>query len=1316
MFTINNQGELHVTDAQQLDPNQQEYHNLTVLAQHTNIACQRARTRISIRVLSNRITFGPSSTVSLSEHVAIDTLVTTITASGGRGPINFAITGGDSNNQFRIGSSTGEIRVRSALNYETTQSYSLLIRARTTVGTTVTETAPQIVNVNDVNEPPSFVTSCAQSGSCSYSINEGLSANTFIGTILATDPDLRTTPNGMLIYSLPQLLPFSVSDSGSIRTTEPLDRESRDTYTMTLSVTDGGTTIRTTVIVRVNDIDDNGPMFTQAPSSISVQENTATGVEVAQYIARDNDIGANSEIVYSITSQVSLPFTINRQTGVVSVSGPVDFETTESYTATVTAMNPNNATSTVSQTVTINVVNLNDNRPQFSQNPYTANLPENTAINVTVITVSATDGDSGPFGVVAYSIESGNFQSSFTINSTSGELKTNRVINREEVASFSLTIEARDGGGRRRVAQLEITITDVNDNPPIFVNAPYQVQVREDVAVLFDVLQVTATDADESGNPNSQITYSITGGNDQGAFTINANTGQIQTAQTLDFETTPRYTLNLRASDGGTSPRSAITTATVDIENVNENPPRISGNQTVNISESAAQGSVVASYTALDPDNNDVSFLIISGNSENKFNIDEDTGRITLANTLDYETTSSYTVGVQASDGLRSTSAFLFVTVLDENEFNPVFQGAANFSVKEQEQSGTLVGTVMATDADGDPANNRVTYSFVQQTSHFTINPSSGEIRTVGVLNREMLTQVFVPPASELRLDVSAQDSASPSRQTTKSITIKLVDINDNSPVFSDIMYENSILENQPGQTVFQVTATDVDLGANGEVRYSFSLNRNTGDDSLFQIDDTTGILSTTGSLDCERQTNYSFTITATDRGIPSTRSSTVQALLNVTDENDNAPFFSMDPYTISVSESSQIDSVLLRVFATDRDKGLNGQVRFSVINEGGFQTSIEGEGEQFTIFAINATTGNLSHQTNFDYERATQVNVTVVAVDLGVPRRSSNTTVVINVMNVDEESPRFSACPRSIFVLENTPLNTLLFHCIALDPDNVTTPDTQAAVTYSISAGNEDGLFQIDRSTGAITNVGALDRERRQFYRLTVVATDLVQRTATTSIDIGLRDINDNSPRFSQSSYTYDFTDSKIQNYVQEIFRVSATDEDTSENGTVRYSLPEVTKNDRQTIIIITASDLGTPQLSSNATLTVNFERNCLLQEYEIEAVSGQIIAYVLCQIEIQQESLNVTLESSGTNLSCSILHNSRMSYQWVHNGSLITLPTLFAERSVLPVKYTFMNTRFEHAGAYACKGTTRAGSLQTSSSIVKIQGKFNKHESSYY
>ncbi len=1299
-----------------LNFDQRETYNFTVLAQNSNIDCQRARVRVNIRVLSNRITFeGAIDPVSTAEDAAVDSTVATITASGGTGGIQYSIASGNGEMKFIIDSSTGVISLAGSLNFETTMSYTLGIVAQSTGTTSVTGMATQVVNVDDVNESPYFSTPCATTNEgCFFTIGENVAAGTPVDSVMAMDPDLPSVPNGMLSYRFDEsasIPPFSVDADGQITTIKSLDREEREAYTLTLIVSDGcigcSISIRTTVTVMVMDENDNAPMFTQGPTTAQVAENSASGFTVAQYIATDRDSGVNAEIVYSLSFfGDSAPFSLHSTTGVLTVSGSIDYETSQSYTVNVTARNPGSDLS-VSVTTVIEILNLNDNSPIFTQNPYQMSIAEHSRAET--ITVEAMDADLGIAGDVRYSITNGNFENTFSINGQSGVITIVGDIDREIVASFSLAVQARDRGTprRRTTANVEITVTDINDNAPNFLQDPYSTRVREDVSVPFNILQAVASDIDEQGNANSDLVYSITGGNDAGMFAINTSTGQIQVVGSLDFEATPSYTLDLMVMDRGNPPLSDATNATIALININEDPPVLSGSQSVEISELASINSIVAVFNALDPDNNTVTFAIGSGNNENKFGIGENNGMITLINSLDYETTTNYLLQISASDGQQSTNANLSITVLDENEFPPVFQGGANFQIEEERSDGTLVGTVLATDDDGDPANREVSYSFVQSSNYFTIDRTSGEVRTKGVLDRETLVRVFIPPTSQISLDVTARDSASPSRQTTMSITITLLDINDNSPNFADDTYDNSLLENLPaGQTVFQVSATDSDLGSNAQISYSFALNVNAEDMSLFMIDSDTGLISTTGSLDCERQTSYRFTITATDGGTPP-RNSTVQGTLTILDENDNDPIFTMNIYERSFLENYPIMQPLVQVSATDLDKGANGEVRYSIMNQILFENIVENIGADVTIFSINETSGILTHLTPFNYEQNQQINVTVTAFDLGLPRRMSTSTVTINIQNVDEEPPQFlNLC--DVFIVEEMSIGSMVIQCQAQDRDSTAAPG-QNSLNYTIVGGNERGLFEIEFNTAIIRNSLRIDSDTQNIYTIDIEARDLVNRFTRRSVNIFVRDINDNLPVFDPSSYSYHFTDIQISNYVQEIATIRATDVDNGPNGTVRYSIEQGAVNrvsDKETIITITATDLGTPPLSAETNLTVTFDTDCLLQEYEIDASSGAVQAYVLCSITMEPESVNVNLESSSSLFFCIILHNSRLTYQWIHNGSLVTPPTLIGQGR-RQISYSLSNAQFEHAGEYACKATTRAGSLQTVSRSVSIQGK---------
>ena len=1309
LFSIDSStGVTSLTASLSLNFDQQRSHSLTILAQNSNTDCQRARICIDIQVLSNRITFeGGNDPVSIPEDTPVNNIVTTIVATGGSGEIQYSITRGNGEGKFAIDSSTGDITVRALLNYEETMSYLLTVEAQSTGSASVSGMATQVIDVLDTNESPYFVTVCANTESgCSFRIAENLPSGSSVGTVTAMDPDLSTVANGMLSYRFEESasIPlFAVDSAGEITTTRSLDREERESYTLTLVVSDGciptcSLSIETTVSLTVVDENDNAPLFIQGPALVQIAENSADGFVTAQYIAEDRDSGTNAEISYVLSfSGDSVPFRLNPQTGVLSVDGVIDYEMIQLYRVMISARNPDGTESAV--TTEIEVLNLNDNTPIFSQNPYVMLIPEHSTAET--ISVSATDEDLGDEGDVRYFIVAGNFQNSFSIDSVTGVISIVNDIDRETVTSFNLTVRASDRGAlqfRRSTANVEITVTDVNDNSPDFLMDPYSTQVREDVGVPFNILQAMAFDADERGNPNSDIIYSITGGNDEGTFVIDVSTGQIQVVQSLDFETTPSYTLNLLASDRGSPVMTNATTVTINLINVNEDPPMINGDRAVEISELAAVGSVVAVFDALDPDNNVVTFAITSGNAENKFSIGNSSGQITLMNSLDYETIASYMLGIVASDGQQSSSVTLNITVLDENEFAPEFIGESSFSINEEQLDGTLVGTIVARDADGDPANNRVTYSFVQLSSHFTISSSSGEIRTVGVLNRELLTQTFVPPTSEVRLDVTAQDSASPSKLTTMSITIMLVDINDNAPAFAESMYKNSLQENQPSQPIFRVSASDVDLGRNAQITYSFVLNEHSEDTSLFVIDSNTGVISTTDGLDCERQTHYNFSITATDGGTPH-QSSSVEGVLYILDENDNTPVFTMGVYERTISENLMTQQSLVKVTAMDADKGFNGEVRYFIESMGTITNVVENVVEDATLFLINETSGVLMHRTSFNYEGSRQVNITVTAYDLGLPRRQSTTTVTFNVLNVDEQRPEFLSRSCDTFIVEEMPPGSLVTLCEAVDPDSVAAPG-EVALTYSITSGNEDGFFEIEPTTGVIRNSVQIDSDTRNMYAIEVEATDLVNQAVHRIVNIRIQDINDNAPIFDRESYSFHFTDTKIRNYVQDIVIVRATDRDFGLNGTVRYSLQQdaVTRvSDKEAMITISAFDLGTPSLSANTTLTVTFDTDCLLQEYEIDSVSGSVRAFVLCQIEIGPDSLNVNLGSSNS-LFCSILHNSQLTYQWIHNSSLITPPTLISfGRS--QVSYTVANARFGDAGDYACKATTRAGSLQTTS-----------------
>ena len=1306
IFTINNNGQVRVPQTG-LDFADGSFYSLSIVAENVERSCQRSRFRLDIIVGRNEIDFPILQPVPISETASVGTEVTTIQASGGAGMIRYSLV--NNNVPFVIGLMTGSILVDGNLNYETVMSYDVIVRAES-VGTIVSGTATQTVHITDINEQPVWVTQCALDNNCEYSVAENSGAQNVGPLLEVMDLDLSTVPNGQIEYTIDTLnsqLPFSVGNNGQVRTSRPLDREAREMYVFTVVASDRGTpslSVQTMFRVRVTDVNDEAPFFIQGPTAFTIAENEPQGNTVAQYIARDNDTMPNAQITYTLSPNVGIPFSLNEDNGALSVSGPIDYEDPNSreFSIDITANNPPHST-TVRTLIT--VTDVNDNTPTFVGD-YTSSVSEHSARGTLVDTVLATDADSGTNGEVIYSIVGGNSQGLFAIDRIDGHVTTAGDIDREEVTSFELRVRARDRGSPRlsSFTTVIVTVVDINDNSPVFNPDVYMASVREDLSANSQVFTVFATDSDEPGNPNSEIVYSIVGGNTGSVFAIDSS-GVVTTTGMLNHEETQSYALLIQAADQGTPQMFDTATATVTVVNVNEAPPSLSGNQTVNVSEAAPINFPVANFSAIDPDFMPVSINISSGNEEGKFTINSN-GVISLAASLDFETTRIYLLGVVASDGQQSDQAFLLVNVIDENEFAPEFGGPFNFQIEEERASGVLVGSVHATDRDGSSPNNEILYSTTHNSfqNYFTLDSSTGEIRTAAILNREELTDVFPVPSSSLSVTIFARDGGSPAKQDTTTITITLVDINDNTPEFADTEYTTSLLENQPSQIILTLSASDLDLGSNGDIDYSFTVIPLSGS-SLFRIE--SNEISTTGGLDCELEASYSFTIVATDRGNPPLNAS-VAGTLNLLDQNDNNPIFTENVYTFVVSESSPTESIVGQVVATDADKGTNGEVVYSIINQDDLEVQAESTGDGVTFFEIDANTGEIIHVTPFDFESFPQVNITVQANDRGIPRRSSTALVVFNVSNVDELRPRFLDSCDDTLVSENIPINSLVVNCMAIDLDNTTTPDDPDWITYTILSGNDDNTFMIVPNTGAILNRVELDYETATFYQLRVQATDGSGRSRTTSLFIDILDENDNAPQFLTTSYSFTMTEEAIEAQTQVIATVQARDEDSQSNGDVVYSIEDngiERVSEDETRITVTARDRGdTPQVS-NVTLTVTFEDECLLQKYSINEQTGAVRADVLCAVEISPRNIDVVLGTNHT-AYCRVVRNSLATYQWILNGNAMDVAQALAQdeqEAVLNV----VSVGHEDAGVYACKVTTEAGSLQTSTYSVNVLGK---------
>ena len=743
----------------------------------------------------------------------------------------------------------------------------------------------------------------------SFTIAENQALSASIGTVTATETG---TLQGWTITS--NYNPdgdangaFAIDASTgelTVNDADDFDYELSTGGSITLTVSDGvSTSASETVTITITDENDNSPVFTGTPYTATLDETDPVGTSVATVAATDADAGANGTVSFSITAgNTNSDFSIDASTGEITIANALDAGITASYTLTVTATDGGAPANTTTASVTITVNSVNSNDPIFQGTPYAATVSESATIGTTVITVTATDADTGTDGTVSYGITAGNTGNAFAIGAGSGVITVAAALDFETTASYTLTILASDGGSptRSTTETVTITVSNANDNSPVFTGTPYTATLAEDVTTGTSVATVAATDAD-----GDNISFSITAGDAGGDFAIDAATGAITTAQTLDFETSSSYTLTVTATDDGSPANSTTETVTVTITDVNDNAPVFTGTPyTSTIAEDVAVGTSVLTVSSTDADagaNATVTYSITAGNAAGDFTIDAATGEITTVNALNAEATASYTLTITATDGgtpANSTTETVTITVSNVNDNAPVTADDSYTVDEDASLSVTAATGVLAndTDADGDAL-----------TAVLQTGPTNGTL----TLNADG-SFTYTPNADYFGADsftYMADDGANQSGVATVSLTIN--PIND-----------------APTITGFG----DLTIG----------VNSNTGDLSftINDIDNDVTTLTVTGSGDNANlidATSFAFGGTGTDRTVNITPITDAQGIANITitvsDGTATASFFfvltvrpeNLPPVAISFSttqmiESTQVGDVVGTLTTTDPD------------------------------------------------------------------------------------------------------------------------------------------------------------------------------------------------------------------------------------------------------------------------------------------------------------------------------------------------------------------------------------------------------------
>uniref|UniRef100_A0A2I3HFW5 Protocadherin Fat 4 n=1 Tax=Nomascus leucogenys TaxID=61853 RepID=A0A2I3HFW5_NOMLE len=1127
-------GEVRLTG--ELDREEVSNYTLTVVATDKGQPSLSSSTEVVVMVLdindNNPIFAQALYKVEINENTLTGTDIIQVFAADGdegtNGQVRYGIVNGNTNQEFRIDSVTGAITVAKPLDREKTPTYHLTVQATDRGSTPRTDTSTVSIVLLDINDfVPIFELS-------PYSVNVPENLGTLPRTILqvvARDDDQGS--NSKLSYVLfggNEDNAFTLSASGELGVTQSLDRETKEHFVLMITATDSGKSITSFVLVTVTDVNDNPPRFQHHPYVTHIPSPTLPGSFVFAVTVTDADIGPNSELHYSLSGRNSEKFHIDPLRGAIMAAGPLNGAS--EVTFSVHVKDGGSFPKTDSTTVTVRFVNKAD-FPKVRAKEQTFMFPENQPVSSLVTTITGSSLRGEP---MSYYIASGNLGNTFQIDQLTGQVSISQPLDFEKIQKYVVWIEARDGGFPpfSSYEKLDITVLDVNDNAPIFKEDPFISEILENLSPR-KILTVSAMDKDSG--PNGQLDYEIVNGNMENSFSINHATGEIRSVRPLDREKVSHYVLTIKSSDKGSPSQSTSVKVMINILDENDNAPRFSQIFSAHVPENSPLGYTVTRVTTSDEDIgiNAISRYSIMDTSL-PFTINPSTGDIVISRPLNREDTDRYRIRVSAHDSGWTVSTDVTIFVTDVNDNAPRFSRPSYYlDCPELTEIGSKVTQVFAADPD-EGSNGQVFYFIKSQSEYFRINATTGEIFNKQILKYQNVTGFSNVNINRHSFIVTSSDRGKPSLISETTVTINIVDSNDNAPQFLKSKYFTPVTKNvKVGTKLIKVTAIDdKDFGLNSEVEYFISNDNHLG---KFKLDNDTGWISVASSLISDLNQNFFITVTAKDKGNPPL-SSQATVHITVTEENYHTPEFSQSHMSATIPESHSVGSIVRTVSARDRDAAMNGLIKYSISS-----------GNEEGIFAINSSTGILTLAKALDYELCQKHEMTISAIDGGWVARTGYCSVTVNVIDVNDNSPVFLSDDYFPTVLENAPSGTTVIHLNATDADS----GTNAVIAYTVQSSDSD-LFVIDPNTGVITTQGFLDFETKQSYHLTVKAFNVPdeERCSFATVNVQLKGTNEYVPRFVSKLYYFEISEAAPKGTI--VGEVFASDRDLGTDGEVHY------------------------------------------------------------------------------------------------------------------------------------------------------------------
>ncbi|SPP80357.1 cadherin-23 [Drosophila guanche] len=1083
-----------------------------------------------------------------------------------------------------------------------------------------------LMGIVDCNRPPRF----AIDGQSEIVLRLKESPETKVGTLIYTlkgyDPDNDPLTFGKRNSHDSEIIRIENTggNEAKLYLAKELDRELQDEYAIVLTLTDSHYSdhsyVTQSLLLLVEDINDNVPTFLPYQNAIEIPEGSGPGV-ISTLEATDADEGAYGQVVYYLQELDGdndvFSIATHQGKGVLRLQRELDYESKSLYQLRVLAIDRANQepVNTGTAAILIKVKDIEDQPPEFVEVQAVARIAEDAPVGTRVLRVRAIDGDRGINNPIAYSLEANDL---FDIDRHTGIVHTLTELDREEQSdqvngAHILRITATElSKSNTQLApvsirtEVTVIVSDVNDEIPTFGQSLYRCEVNENAQTntplnfIDEDVQNFVYDHDEGNNgtfrlfldpPNDLFEIVPELAVNEANFML-----RVKNSKSLDFEQFVEINFTIFAREIDEPSRWSSAHVQIFIRDQNDNFPEF-GHAIYNASvlENSDQGTIITKVEAVDVDSGDygtmgIRYTNLRGGIAHLLQLNPITGVIAIKQhggaAFDREIISRHYLTVEAIDnvgqGNRNT-AQIIVDIQDVNDNAPTFP-QRQYETKLLENKGEFETPLQLEARDLDlngTENSQITYEIVEglYRSNFTIDPQSGLLQPLHHFDFEELVDTdrrserqAGGSMREIDLLVRARDSGIPMLSTVVPVLIYVQDVNDNPPIFQKSFYAKTVPEDLPGgSSVLQVTAIDRDGSSpNNVVVYRIQ----TGASDKFIINSESGVISVAqgANLDPDltdsKRSIYTLSVLALDGGLGSSQlMSTATVNISIQDVNNKLPLLTELP-ALQIVENTQVGSLVYRIRATDSDQ--NAILRYKLNAEHCEGRNEEGalvkpsEYDYLGAFELDPIGGSLKVVKLLDRERVEHIKLAITVEDLAAAkgRQLVEGYLSIQVLDENDNNPKFKQPFYRQSITENSINGAMIVNVLAYDADRNRT------ITYALE-GNPTyrSLIHLDAQTGEIVVANKIDHEQHQWLNFSVRATDsgLPPRSSLIDVYVTVLDENDNNPYFIGGSKNYTISEQAAPG--TRVATLQAADADAGDFGKITFLMDRISSQGKFTI-----------------------------------------------------------------------------------------------------------------------------------------------------